>query len=80
MSNVRTRNFWRSVENRPEVLEKGKEIEVDVSTDKVKDFLGIEKFRLHAKEEESEVGVSTGLALTQVEQAYSSNRSRHYAW
>ena len=49
-----------------EVLEKGKEIEVDVSTDKVKEFLGIEKFRLHAKEEESEVGVSTGLAWTQV--------------
>ena len=44
----------------------GKDIEIDVSVDRVKDYLGIEKFRLHSKEEESEVGVSTGLAWTQV--------------
>ena len=49
-----------------EVLEKGKDISVEVSTDKVKEFLGVEKFRLHSKEEQSEVGVSTGLAWTQV--------------
>ena len=48
-----------------EVLENGKDIEIDVSVDRAKDYLGIEKFRPHSKEEESEVGVSsTGLAWT----------------
>jgi ATP-dependent Lon protease len=48
------------------VVTEGKEFTIEVSPDKVTEFLGKRKYRPRRKKEKSETGVATGLAWTEV--------------
>jgi ATP-dependent Lon protease len=48
------------------VVKEGKKLELTVTPDMIADFLGKAKFRSRRKNQESEVGVATGLAWTEV--------------
>ncbi len=49
-----------------EVVKDGKDLKFKISPAKVKKYLGVPKFRANRREERAEVGMSTGLAWTQV--------------
>src|SRR5262249_49486547 len=48
------------------VVKEGKKLEIAVNPEMVNDFLGKARFRARRKNQESEVGVATGLAWTEV--------------
>ncbi|MEC9465398.1 MAG: endopeptidase La, partial [Myxococcota bacterium] len=49
-----------------EVLKKGKDKPIRITPSRVRKLLGVEKFRASKREDEPQVGMSTGLAWTQV--------------
>ncbi len=49
-----------------EVLKKGKDKPIRITPSRVRKLLGVEKFRTSKREDEPQVGMSTGLAWTQV--------------
>ena len=49
-----------------EVVKKGKETHIEINTNAVQKYLGVPKFRYGETEEKDEVGITTGLAWTEV--------------
>ena len=49
-----------------EVVRKGKETRIEITAKKVQQFLGVPKFRYEETEEKDEIGITTGLAVTEV--------------